>query len=162
MTWAGQITSVTSQPKPITPFASTGVTYIHVRKKLKKLHTQTLVRPPIEYASAVWDPFNKNQISHLDCTTKSCTFVSNNFQDREQGAVTSIISNLKWESLEQRCAKARSVLMYKIVHNFVEIHAEHLLIPAEQEGLQPSGLYIHEQMYMVFPSSLVPSSPGTA
>jgi hypothetical protein len=29
--------------------------------------------------------------------------------------------------------------MYKIGHNFVEIHAEHLLIPAEQEGLQPSG-----------------------
>jgi hypothetical protein len=27
--------------------------------------------------------------------------------------------------------KARSVLMYKIVHNFVEIHAEHLLIPAD-------------------------------
>jgi hypothetical protein len=33
---------------------------------------------------------------------------------------------------------------------------------AEQEGLQPSGLYIHEQMYIVFPSSLIPSSPGTA
>jgi hypothetical protein len=73
-----------------------------------------------------------------------------------------MVSNLKWESLEQGRTKARSVLMYKIVHNFVGIHAEHLLIPAEQEGLQLSGLYIHEQMYIVFPSSLVPSSPGTA
>jgi hypothetical protein len=42
-----------------------------------------------------------------------------------------MISNLKWESLEQRRAKTRSVLMYKIVHNFVEIHAEYLLIPAD-------------------------------
>jgi hypothetical protein len=32
----------------------------------------------------------------------------------------------------------------------------------ELEGLQPSRLYIHEQMYITFPSSLVPSSPGTA
>jgi hypothetical protein len=32
----------------------------------------------------------------------------------------------------------------------------------ELEGLQPSGLYIHEQMYITFPSSLVPSSPVTA
>jgi hypothetical protein len=46
---------------------------------------------------------------------------TNNFQDREPGVVTSMISNLKWESLEQRCAKARTVLMYKIIHNLVEI-----------------------------------------
>ena len=33
----------------------------------------------------------------------------------------------------------------------------------ELEGLRPSGLYIHEQMYLyiAFPSSLIPSSPGT-
>ena len=74
----------------------------------------------------------KNQISQLDSVQRrAARFVSNNFQDREPGAVTSIISNLKWESLEQRRAKARSVLMYKIVHNLVEIHAEHLLIPAD-------------------------------
>jgi len=54
--------------------------------------------------------------------------------------------------------------MYKIVHNIVEIHAEYLFIPADSRtrGLQPSGLYIHEQMYIAFPSSLLPSSPGTA
>jgi hypothetical protein len=41
-----------------------------------------------------------------------------------------MISNLKWESLEQRLAKARTVLMYKIIHDLVEIRAEHLLIPS--------------------------------
>jgi hypothetical protein len=93
----------------------------------------------------------KKQISQLDYVQRRVArFVSNNFQDREPGAVTSIISNLKWESLEQRREKARSVLMYKIVHNFVEIHAEHLLIPADSRtrGIAAfrttSGL--HEQM----------------
>jgi hypothetical protein len=38
-----------------------------------------------------------------------------------------MISNLKWESLEQRCAKARTVLMYKIIHNLVEIRAEQVV-----------------------------------
>jgi hypothetical protein len=42
-----------------------------------------------------------------------------------------IISNLKWESLEQRRAKARTVLMYKIIHNLVEVRTEHLLIPSD-------------------------------
>jgi hypothetical protein len=35
-------------------------------KEVKEAAHTTLVRPSIEYASAVWDPFNKNQISQLD------------------------------------------------------------------------------------------------
>jgi hypothetical protein len=57
---------------------------------------EKVVRPSIEYASAVWDPFNKNQISQLDSVQRrAARFVSNNFQDQEPGAVTSIISSLK-------------------------------------------------------------------
>ena len=58
------------------------------------------------------------------CTSKSSTIYSNNFQDREPGVVTSMLSNLKWESLEGRSTKARNVLVYKIMHNLAEIHAE--------------------------------------
>ena len=35
-------------------------------KEVKAVAYTPLVRPSIEYASAVWDPFNKNQISQLD------------------------------------------------------------------------------------------------
>ena len=71
-----------------------------------------------EYASAVWDLFNKNQISQLEYVQRrAARFVSNNFQVREPGTVTSMISNLKWESLEQRRTKVRTVPMYKIIHN---------------------------------------------
>ena len=121
-----------------------------------------LERPSIEYASAVWDPFNKNQISQLDSVQlRAARFVSNNSQDREPRADT---VHLKWESLEQRRAKARSVLMYKIVHNLVEIHAEHLLIPADSRTRGIAAfriIYTRADVYR-FPSSLVPSSPGTA
>jgi len=37
------------------------------------------------------------------------------FYDREPGVVTSVISRLQWESLEQQRAKARATFMYKIV-----------------------------------------------
>jgi hypothetical protein len=70
----------------------------------------TLLRLSIEYASAVWDLFNKNQISQLEYVQRrAARFVSNNFQVREPGTVTSMISNLKWESLEQRRTKVRTV-----------------------------------------------------
>ena len=161
--WVNHISNITAKPNRTIGFLRRN---IHAcPKEVKETAYTTLVRPSIEYASAVWDPFNKKQISQLDYVQRRVArFVSNNFQDREPGAVTSIISNLKWESLEQRREKARSVLMYKIVHNFVEIHAEHLIIPADS---RTRGIAAFRTIYtradvIVFPSSLVPSSPGTA
>ena len=110
--WTNHISNITAKANRTIGFVRRN---IHAcPKEVKEAAYTTLVRPSIEYASAV---FNKNQISQLDSVQRrAARFVSNNFQDREPGAVTSIISNLKWESLEQRRTKARSVLMYKIVH----------------------------------------------
>ena len=111
-----------------------------------------LERPSIEYASAVWDPFNKNQISQLDSVQlRAARFVSNNSQDREPRADT---VHLKWESLEQRHAKARTVLMYKIIHNLVEIPAEHLLIPSD---CRTRGIYTRADVcrFSFFPHTII-------
>jgi hypothetical protein len=87
-------------------------------KEVKEVAYTTLVRLSIEYASAVWDLFNKNQISQVEYVQRrAARFVSNNFQVREPRKVTSMISNLKWEFLEQRRAKVTTVPMYKIMHN---------------------------------------------
>ena len=87
-------------------------------KEVKEVAYTTLMRLSIEYASAVWGLFNKNQISQLEYVQRrAARFVSNNFQVRKPGTVTSMISNLKWESLEQRRTKVRTVPMYKIIHN---------------------------------------------
>jgi hypothetical protein len=42
---------------------------------------------------------------------------NNNFYDREPGSVKAMISDLGWESLEQRRANTRAILMYKIAIN---------------------------------------------
>jgi hypothetical protein len=96
-------------------------------KEVKATAYTTLVRPSFEYASAVWEPFNKNQISQLDYNEE--------LHDDDHDWITfktriSYINNLQ---LKMRIpwTKARSVLMYKILHNLVEIHAEHLLIPSD-------------------------------
>ena len=71
----------------------------------------------IEYVSAIWDPYAKNQTMQLDAIQRrAARFVNNNFYDREPGSVKAMISDLSWESLEQRRAKTRAVLMYKIVY----------------------------------------------
>jgi hypothetical protein len=58
-----------------------------------------------------------NNIHQLEAIQRrAARFVYNNFYDREPGVVTSMISRLQWESLEQRRAKARATFMYKIVN----------------------------------------------
>ena len=42
-----------------------------------------------------------------------------------------MISELSWETLEQRRAKTRAVLMYKIINNLVDIPSHTLLIPPD-------------------------------
>jgi hypothetical protein len=78
-------------------------------KEVKAAAYTTLVRPSIEYASSVWDPYTQNNIHQLEAIQRrAARFVYNNFYDREPRVVTSMISRLQWESLEQRRAKARA------------------------------------------------------
>ena len=68
-------------------------------KVVKAAACTTLVRPSIEYASAVWDPYDKNQTMQLDSIQcRAARFVNNNFYDREPGSVKAMISDLAWES----------------------------------------------------------------
>jgi hypothetical protein len=51
----------------------------------------TLVRPSIEYVSAIWDPYAKNQTMQLDAIQRrAARFVNNNFYDREPGSVKAV------------------------------------------------------------------------
>ena len=103
----------------------------------------TLVRPSIEYASAVWDPYTKNQTMQLDSIQRRAA----------------MISDLSWESLEQRRAKTRAVLMYKIANNLVDIPST-LLIPADartRENTVFKTIYTRSDVYKYsyFPRTII-------
>ena len=71
LSWENRINNITAKANRTIGFPRRN---IHAcPKEVKEAACTTLVKPSIEYASAVWDPFSKNQISQLDCTTKSCT-----------------------------------------------------------------------------------------
>ena len=69
----------------------------------------TLVRPQLEYASAVWDPHNKNRISQIEhVQRRAARWTVSNF-DRK-ASVTKIVQDLGWGTLDQRRADARLCL----------------------------------------------------
>ena len=74
----------------------------------------SLVRPQLEYALAVWDPHTKVPISQIEqVQRRAARWTASNF-DR-QSSVTEMVKQLGWRSLEQRRADARLCLFYKVV-----------------------------------------------
>jgi len=82
----------------------------------------SLVRPSLEYASTVWDPYQNTLIKELEqVQRRAARFVFNNYQDTSPGCVTSLLDKLQWEPLEQRRKKQNMVMCYKIQHNLIDI-----------------------------------------
>ena len=53
----------------------------------------------------------------------------NNFNS--YASVSEIIAALDWPTLEQRRKTLRTIMMYKIVNNLVEVPTDGILIPSE-------------------------------
>ena len=75
----------------------------------------TLVRPQLEYASAVWDPHTKKWISQIEQAQRRAARWTVSNLDR-QASVTKIVQDLGWRYWNQRRADTRLCLFFKIVH----------------------------------------------
>ena len=85
-----------------------------------------ILRPKLEYASAVWDPFTEDNIRKLEAVQRrAARFVCNSY--RQTASVSSMLSELSWPLLEQRHAEARLGLFHRIVHKSVDIDVATLM-----------------------------------
>ena len=71
-----------------------------------------MVRPVLEYGSSVWDPHTKCLQEELEKVQKrAARFVTRNYTF-EEGSMTGILEQLKWESLKKRRTDNRLILLY--------------------------------------------------
>lgn len=90
------------------------------QSKVREMAYNTLVRPQLEYASPIWDPYTKGKILQIEkVQRRAARWTSNNFDPRS--SVTGMLDDLGWRTLEQRRADARLCLFYKIVYGLVAI-----------------------------------------
>ena len=80
---------------------------------MKEAAYKGLVRAVLEYGSSVWDPHTKYLQEELEKVQNRATrFVTRNYTF-EEGSMTGILEQLKWESLMKRRTDNRLILLYK-------------------------------------------------
>lgn len=81
---------------------------------------QTFVRPSLEYASTIWDPPTKDLKNKVESVQrKAARWVSNDW--KRTSSVTTMLNNLKWQTLQQRRTTNKLIMVYKITHCLVAI-----------------------------------------
>ena len=116
-----------------------------------------MVRPTLEYSSAVWDPHKQKDTRLLEkVQRRAARYVTNNYTDRSQGTVTSMLEYLKWTSLEHRRQQIRLGMLYKINNGLVDINPASFFRHPNPRTTGRQRLY-QEQTNTL--TSFIPSSP---
>ena len=86
-----------------------------------------LARPVLEYGSSVWDPHTKGLYEELEkLQNRAARFVTRNYTF-EEGSMTGILEQLKWESFKKKRTDNRLILLYKGLKGKARIPTDDLI-----------------------------------
>ena len=103
----------------------------NLRRSSQKIRQQayiSLVRPHIEYCATVWNPSTKkNTVKIEDVQRRAARFVLQEYRYTE--SVSTMIQDLKWDTLEKRRYVACLAFLYKIQHGLITVDSDRFLTP---------------------------------
>ena len=89
--------------------------------KVREMAYQILVRPQLEYASAIiWDPRTKENAHKQEMVQRRTARWTTNDYPRTTSA-TSLLHQLDWQILEERRSVACLCLFYKVINSIVAV-----------------------------------------
>jgi len=103
---------------------------------------KTLVRPKLEYASTVWDPYTKQDINKTESVqNRAARFTTGDY--RRTSSVTAMKEQLHWQTLQQRRHQAKVTMLYKVRNGLVAVPAEQYLISSARTTRGNQYKYMH-------------------
>ena len=96
--------------------------------ELKTTAYNALVRPLVEYAPTVWDPYTKKNAHRLEMVQRrAARYVLRRYHNTS--SVTEMLNVLEWDTLENRRRQQRLTMMYKIHHGLVAVNKDAYMCP---------------------------------
>ncbi|XP_077997418.1 uncharacterized protein LOC144450647 [Glandiceps talaboti] len=107
-------------------------------KETKVLSYQSIVRPTLEYAASIWDPYTQKNITKLEKVQRSAArFVCDDYN--RHSSVTTMLEKLGWPTLQTRRKAARLTNLYKIRKGELCVTAaNNRLSPTKSTRLHPA------------------------
>jgi len=127
LSWSEHIRRITSKANSIKGFLQRNLHNCPISTKINCY--KSLIKPVLEYACAIWDPFLQKDILAVEAVQRRCArFVYNNYSS--YASVTNMLENLNWPSLAQCRTKVKAITMFKIMHQLLDIPTDTILKPA--------------------------------
>ena len=121
---------------------------------------KTYVRPTVEYASSVWSPHSecqKTQINQLEMVQlRAARFMKHDYA--RTSSVTNMLTDLKWDTLQQRPINTRTTMLFRILYNLVDIEPDPPLNNARSNRRHNQRLSQIRTRTAIFQNSFFPAT----
>ena len=126
LSWKNHTNKITGKANRVLGMIRRNLYPCHWETKIKAY--KTLVRPNLEYACTVWDPYQQTLIDQLESVQRrAARFVFNDYS--RYSSVTAMLHKLGWEPLSTRRECMRLTMLHKIQRGEVAIKADEYLSP---------------------------------
>ena len=113
-------------------------------QSIKEQAYKTYVRPTLEDSSTVWDPHTKELKSQIEMVQRrAARFVLSDYN--QQSSVSLMLQKLQWESLNERRAHSKSIMLYRIMNGLVAIPAAPPYVFLSSQGTRGHHLQLRQQ-----------------
>jgi ribonuclease P/MRP protein subunit RPP40 len=146
----------------ITKKANSSLAFLRRNLQISQSHIKanaytTLVRPQLEYAASVWDPYTKEKQKQLEMVQRrAARYVCRNYD--QEANVTAMIDQLGWRSLQQRRADIRLAFFYRSIHGLIAVDFSHQLTPLTRASRHnhPMAFLIPSETRLYLQQSFLP------
>ena len=157
LSWNSHVNQVTKRANQTTAFLRRNLS--SCSKDVKVHCYKSLVHPQLEYAATTWDPYTKTNSAKVEAVQRwAARFCFNDY--RQTSSVSSMMQDLGWEQLQTRHQQNKTVMMYRIANNLVEIPANQYLTPTgvstrdHQQQFLPYYCSVNAYQGPFFPSAI--------
>ena len=126
LSWSSHIDIMTKKANNTTAFLRRNLSSCPA--DVKSTCYKTLVRPQLEYAATVWDPWTQTNISKIEAVQRRAAhFTLGDY--RRTSSVSSMLHQLKWDNLITRRQQSKVTMIYRVIHQLVAIPSAPYLQP---------------------------------